>query len=99
MTKNGFSIWEILMLLSFACSWPISIIKALRTKVVVGKSPIFMVIIIFGYIMGVIHKVLYNYDWVTYLYVFNMLLVSFDLFLYCLYIKKNKESLNFNKND
>ena len=96
MTKIGFSIWEILMLLSFACSWPISIIKALRTKVVVGKSPVFMIIIIFGYVMGVVHKILYNPDWVTFLYVFNMLLVAFDLFLYFLYIKKNKKIIEFN---
>ncbi len=38
----SFSIWEILFLLCFAVSWPISIVRSLRTKVVIGKSPIFM---------------------------------------------------------
>lgn len=35
------SIFEIVMLLCFAASWPFSIVKALRTKVVIGKSPVF----------------------------------------------------------
>lgn len=87
------SIWEILMLLCFACSWPISIIKALRTKVVIGKSPVFMIIIIIGYVFGIIHKIMNNFDFVTYLWAFNMFLVSVDLILYYIYIGKNKKEL------
>ncbi|MDL2239549.1 hypothetical protein LJC25_01055 [Bacteroidales bacterium OttesenSCG-928-K03] len=79
---SNYSIFEILMLLCFACSWPVSIAKAIRTKKVSGKSPAFMIIIIIGYIMGVIHKILHNYDFVTYLYIFNAVLVSVDLFFY-----------------
>lgn len=92
------SIWEILMLLSFAASWPVSIVKALRTKIVIGKSPIFMSIIIFGYVMGIIHKAVNAPgDWVVWLYVFNMCIVAFDLFLYCLYIGKNKRDMALQK--
>lgn len=80
------------MLLCFACSWPVSIIKTLKTKVVLGKSPLFMMIIMLGYICGIIHKVLNNYDIVTYLYAFNLLIVSTDLCLYFYYIKKNREN-------
>lgn len=87
------SLWEIGMLLCFACSWPISIIKTLNTKIVLGKSPIFMIIIILGYIFGIIHKVNYSFDKVTYLYLFNLLLVGFDLFLYYFYIGKNRRDL------
>lgn len=58
----SFSIWEILFLLCFAVSWPISIVRSLRTKVVIGKSPIFMSLIILGYIFGIIHKLLYYRD-------------------------------------
>ena len=90
---NDFSIWEILMLLCFACSWPVSIVKSLRTKIVIGKSPLFMIIILLGYICGIINKILNHYDIVTYLYVFNFLIVSFDLFLYFFYIKQNKAEL------
>ena len=41
----NFSIWEVLFLLCFAVSWPVSIAKSLRTKVVIGKSPLFMSLI------------------------------------------------------
>lgn len=79
------SIFEILMLICFAISWPISIIKALRTKVVAGKSPLFMAIIIVGYIFGIIHKIINGFDYVTFLWMFNTLLVSVDLMLYFKY--------------
>ena len=85
----NYSIFEILMLVCFAFSWPISIAKTLKTKKVSGKSPVFMVIIIIGYIMGVIHKCLYKHDFVIYLYAFNAVLVSFDLYLYMKYRVEN----------
>lgn len=91
------SFFEIAMLVCFACSWPISIYKSLTTKIVIGKSPIFMVIIIIGYICGIIHKVLHNYDWVTSLYFFNLLIVLFDLILYFKYIGQNKRDLLKNR--
>ena len=89
----NFSIWEVLFLLCFAVSWPLSIAKSLRTKVVIGKSPIFMSLIILGYIFGIIHKTLYSNDIVIWFYVFNALLVSFDLILYFVYIGKNRRDL------
>lgn len=76
------------MLLSFGISWPISITKALRTKVVAGKSPVFMVIIIAGYGFGIIHKALYSFDWVIYLYALNLVLVAIDMLLYFRYSKR-----------
>lgn len=87
------SIFEIIMLLCFACSWPFSIVRALRTKVVLGKSPVFMSIIILGYVFGILHKIFFNFDWVVYLYLFNLLIVSFDLFLYFRYIGKNRRDM------
>ena len=90
---NTFSIWEVLFLLCFAVSWPISIAKSLRTKVVIGKSPIFMGLIILGYIFGIVHKLLYNPDIVTWLYVFNATLVAIDLALYFTYVGRNRREL------
>ena len=89
----NFSIWEVLFLLCFSVSWPVSIAKSLRTKVVLGKSPLFMSLIILGYIFGIIHKSLYSNDIVIWLYVFNAALVSFDLVLYFMYIGKNRREL------
>ena len=38
--------FELLMVLCFGISWPISIIKTLKTKCVSGKSPLFIMFII-----------------------------------------------------
>ena len=90
---EGFDIFEILFLLCFAVSWPISIIKAIRTKIVIGKSPVFMCLIILGYMFGILHKQYHDYDIVTYLYLFNAVLVLTDLNLYFHYIKQNRRDL------
>ena len=94
---TGFSIWEVLFLLCFAVSWPVSIAKSLRTKMVIGKSPLFMSLVILGYVFGIIHKVLHCFDAVTWLYLFNALLVATDLFLYFLYIGRNRRDLGQQK--
>ena len=90
---TNFSIWEVLFLLCFAVSWPVSIAKSLRTKVVIGKSPLFMSLVVLGYVFGIIHKSLYSNDIVIWLYVFNAVLVSTDLFLYFLYIGQNRRDV------
>lgn len=82
-----------MFLLCFAVSWPISIVRSLRTKVVIGKSPIFMSLIILGYIFGIIHKLLYYRDIVIWLYVFNATPVATDLILYFVFIKRNREAM------
>lgn len=88
------SVFEILMLLCFAASWPFSIVRALRTKYVIGKSPVFMIIIIVGYLFGILHKIINcPGDWVVLLYLFNMLIVTFDLVLYFRYIGQNRADL------
>ncbi|NLD92220.1 MAG: hypothetical protein GX639_06075 [Fibrobacter sp.] len=83
------SIFEIVMLLCFGVSWPISIAKALKTKKVSGKSPLFMGIVIAGYASGVLHKIFYSFDWVIWLYGMNMVLVAVDMSLYFRYLKKS----------
>jgi len=79
------SFFEATMLIYFGVSWPVSIAKALRTKVVLGKSPWFMILISLGYTSGVIHKAVNNPNWVIFLYVLNLLMVLIDLSLYLRY--------------
>ena len=74
------------MLICFGISWPISIIKSIRTKIVAGKSPLFMAVLIIGYTSGITHKMLYSRDWITALYAINLVMVAFDLFLYYKYL-------------
>ncbi|NLG15915.1 MAG: hypothetical protein GX556_01135 [Fibrobacter sp.] len=83
------SFFELAMLICFGVSWPISISKALRTKVVAGKSPVFMSIVIAGYAFGIIHKLLFSFDWVISMYILNLLMVSLDLILYFKYCDKD----------
>lgn len=79
------SIFEIVMLVCFGTSWPMSIAKALRTHVVKGKSPIFMGLVFVGYLSGILHKGLNAPgDPVIWLYVFNATMVAID---WCLYMK------------
>jgi len=78
------------MLFCFGVSWPISIIKSIRTRNVSGKSRLFLTIIIVGYLSGIIHKILYSNDLVIFLYIFNLIMVSTDLFL-CFYFR-NKQA-------
>eukprot|EP00768_Dysnectes_brevis_P002413 gnl/Dysnectes_brevis/182_a211_10065.p1 GENE.gnl/Dysnectes_brevis/182_a211_10065~~gnl/Dysnectes_brevis/182_a211_10065.p1 ORF type:complete len:143 (+),score=16.74 gnl/Dysnectes_brevis/182_a211_10065:27-455(+) len=82
-------IFETIMLICFGFSWPISILKVLRTKKVAGKSPLFMVLIISGYLCGIGAKVTSTGGWIIALYGFNASLVSVDLALYLHYSKKN----------
>jgi hypothetical protein len=83
------SIFEAIMLICFGLSWPISIAKALRTKKVEGKSPLFMAVICLGYLSGITHKILYARDWVIILYTINLIMVATDLFLYFHYLSKD----------
>ncbi len=75
-------LFEFLMLFCFGFSWPFSIVKSLRTRSTKGKSLVFMLLIFAGYVFGIIHKVLYDFDWVTWTYVVLLGLVGFDLLLY-----------------
>lgn len=76
------SIFEIIMLLSFGAAWPFSIYKSYTSRQTGGKSPIFMVIILVGYIAGILHKWFYDHDFVIYMYALNFVLVFIDLGLY-----------------
>ena len=89
------SIFEIIMLICFGVSWPVSIAKTLRTKKVEGKSSLFMAIVSLGYLSGIIHKILYSFDWVIALYVFNLFMVLTDLILYLKYKHRYYSRLNF----
>jgi uncharacterized membrane protein YbjE (DUF340 family) len=76
------SIFEIIMLVCFGASWPISIHKSYRSKSNSGKSLGFLCTIELGYVAGMLNKLIYNRDPVLYLYVLNAILVFIDITLY-----------------
>jgi hypothetical protein len=76
------SVFEILMLLCFGIAWPFSIHKSLTSHSVKGKSLTFLLIVWFGYLAGVLHKIFYHPDVVVIFYVINLTMVSVDALLY-----------------
>ena len=76
------SIFEIGMLLCFGAACPLNIYKSLKSRTAAGRSILFQWAIIIGYICGIIHKILYSNNIVLYLYILNLLMVSFDTVLY-----------------
>lgn len=76
------SIYEIIMLLCFGAAWPFSIYKSYKSKSTSGKSSAFLIVLIIGYISGIMNKIVYSFDYVIYLYVLNVVMVSIDLILF-----------------
>jgi uncharacterized membrane protein len=76
------------MLICFGISWPVDILKALRTQRTEGKSLGFMSLILLGYLSGISAKLFrasgagVGIEWVTLLYAFNALMVAVDIGLY-----------------
>ena len=76
------SIFEAGMLLCFGFAWPISLIKAWKSRSTGGKSWLFSAVVILGYVFGITHKILHSRDIVMVLYVINMLMVTGDLLIW-----------------
>ncbi|OHB72864.1 MAG: hypothetical protein A2V70_04440 [Planctomycetes bacterium RBG_13_63_9] len=76
------SVFEFIMLLCFGSAWPFSILKSYRSRSNEGKSLLFLYVVLVGYAAGSIHKIVYSYDLVFCLYVFNGLMVIVDIGLY-----------------
>jgi hypothetical protein len=84
------SFFEIVMLICFGAAWPFSIYKSYTSKSVEGKSVLFLYVVGIGYIAGLIHKILYSFDLVTFLYALNGLMVFTDVILF----HRNKRYIN-----
>ena len=76
------SIFEIIMLICFGVAWPFSIYKSYKSCKNSGKSVVFLYAVVIGYIAGILHKLIYDYDVVIFLYILNSLMVTVDILLY-----------------
>lgn len=81
------SIFEALMLLSFGAAWPASIYKSWKSRTTKGKSLIFMLIVLFGYMFGVMNKIINGLDYVLLFYALDFMMVTIDL---CFYFRNRK---------
>ena len=77
-------ILEMMMVICFGLSWPVSIRKSWTTRSTTGKSLLFMVFIEVGYLCGIAGKLLApNCKWyVLFFYILNCFMVGIDLVLY-----------------
>ena len=77
-------IFEIIMVVSFGASWPFNVMKSYRARTTKGKSLLFLLLIFFGYIAGIIAKLTADtFKWyVLFFYVLNLIMVGADLLLY-----------------
>ena len=76
------SIFEVLMLICFGAAWPFSIYRSYVSRSTEGKSAVFLIVVLVGYIAGMLNKIFYHYDNVFYLYLLNFIMVSVDFMLY-----------------
>ena len=76
------SVFEAGMLLCFGFAWPISLVKAWKSRSTGGKSWLFSAVVILGYVFGITHKILHSRDIVMVLYVINMMMVTGDLLIW-----------------
>ncbi len=81
---------EILMIVSFGCSWPLNVMKSYKARTTKGKSLSFLCLIFFGYIAGIASKftneaymAAFSEKWyVLFFYCLNLIMVGVDLCLY-----------------
>ena len=78
------SVLEACMLICFGASWPLSVVKNYKAKSAKAMSLPFILLIVSGYICGIISKLTADKG-LTYVFVFyviNLVMVSIDLLLY-----------------
>ena len=83
-------ILEIIMIISFGFSWPFNVVKSYKARTAKGKSPLFLILILFGYIAGIASKLtnasyvanIVEKWYVLFFYVLNFLMVGTDFILY-----------------
>ena len=73
------------MLICFGVSWPVDILKTLRTRRTEGKSLLFMSLVLTGYVLGFGAKMSRAAwanempEWISVLYVFNAVTITVDI--------------------
>ena len=79
---------ETCMMILFGLSWPMNIIRSVRSRTARGKSVWFLFFIILGYLAGIAAKITAgNVTYVLFFYVLNILMVSADV---CLYFRNRR---------
>ena len=83
-------ILEVVMIVSFGASWPLNLLKSYKARTTKGKSLAFLLLIFFGYVAGIISKLVneaymanIGQKWyVLFFYALNFIMVGADLLMY-----------------
>lgn len=80
--------FEAAMIILFGVSWPMSVMKSYRSRTTKGKSLLFEVFILLGYLCGITGKIITgNVTYVLVFYCINTAMVIVDL---CLYVRNSR---------
>lgn len=86
-------ILEACMVVCFGLSWPVSIIKSIRSKTARGKSVFFALFILVGYLCGIASKLASGrLNYVFVFYIINCVAVSTDIVLYFVNRRRDREA-------
>ena len=90
------NILETLMLVCFGLSWPISVMKNIKSKTAKSMSLKFTLLIIAGYIAGIGAKIYtHQYNYVLAVYIFNILMVSMNVVVYFINRQYDEKDVNY----
>lgn len=67
------------MLICFGAAWPANIVKSLKSRTTKGKSLPFLLIVLTGYVFGILNKVIHTPDIVLVFYLINFIMVAADI--------------------
>lgn len=74
---------ESIMLICFGMSWPVNVYRNFRARTARGMSPMFILLIITGYIAGIAAKILSgNTGLILAVYLINLIMVLLNLAVY-----------------
>lgn len=98
-------LFEIIMIFSFGASWPMNVMKSWKARTAKGKSLMFLLLILFGYVAGITSKLIneaymaqFAQKWyVLIFYILNFVMVGIDTVLY--FRNKRLDNLAEQKND
>ena len=89
-------ILEAIMVICFGVSWPMNIVKSLRATTAKGRSVLFLIFIIVGYIAGIAGKIVSgNITYVFAFYILNLCMVSVDFALY--FVNRHRDAVRERK--
>lgn len=83
--------FEAMMLVCFGAGWPFAVLKTWKTKSGRGKSLLFLILILSGYVCGILFKILGETNLVLLLYISNGSFVLTEFILVLVYRARERK--------